>query len=231
MALLVDSLNLLAQVVDLVLTFLTFLENGTLLGSMHLLLIEVLAQFAPASTFALLLILHFTLLVLVLNREIVEFLVKAIDFLLIFDLLLTVGSVIRFTLWVSRHQWDDGLLSNVNVLSEVTPLSGHELAILALERFLGRIRLILGRLSAAVNLRARRNRLLALTTSLATGKLFFVVGQVSEVTFWTSCRFSTLTRLLSFLGRLGVSLSTLSALLTWLARTTGLLALRSNFLL
>lgn len=230
MALLVDSLNLLSQVVDFVLSVLTLLDNRTLLCSMHLLLIEVLTQFAPASTFALLLILHFTLLVLVLNREVVEFLVKAVDFFLEFNLLLTERSIIRFTLGVGRHKWNDCLLRNVKVLSEVAPLSSHELAVLALVHFLGLIRLILGRLSAAINLRARRNRLLALTSSLTASELLFVVGQFSEAALWASCRFSTLTRLLSLLRRLGFSLSIFSALFAGLARSTDLLVLRGNFL-
>jgi len=108
---------------------------------------KIFLQFAPASPFAVLLVIHFTLLSFVFEREIIKFLVERVHRLITDQLELVVLAIIGLLLWLVGQSWDHSLIIDVDLVAVVSPFGGHELLVLGLVVALGCVRLVLSGLT------------------------------------------------------------------------------------
>jgi hypothetical protein len=164
----IELCNFLHKTLYLAICLFAELHDGTLLGQVDFLLIEMFFELAPASTLALLFVVHFTLFSLVLCRKVSQLFVKMVDFLVNLNLVLVVISIVRLLALSLWHAWNLSLQSDIDFLAEVAPLSSHKFLVFGPVCTFWGIWGVLFLLARAIDLLAYADRFLTFATSATT---------------------------------------------------------------
>lgn len=146
--------DFLVDVLNLAIGVFTEFHNGPLLLDKYFLLVEVLFKLSPHGTLPILLIVHFTLLGLILELEIVQLLVKSIDFLFALQLEVVVLRIFRLLKRLSWHRGHHSFIRDIDFLLLVAPLCSHKLLVLRTVRPFGLVACVLSIHVGAIDLLA-----------------------------------------------------------------------------
>lgn len=130
MTLLRNLLDLLNNVLDFFVRYFTQLHDGSLLSNEDFLFVEVFSKFTIDGTLSVLFVVHLALLRLELKLEVIELLVHRVDILVTLKLLVVVLAIVGFLQRLDWHGRNLCLSGDVDVLTGVSPLSGHKLLVL-----------------------------------------------------------------------------------------------------